>query len=256
MITPGISLLILQEVQQHRMLWRRQTCSGRSPVFSVSRRTGGPCSITGNISGICPPQAAYARDVRPWQQCSPHMDFFWASLSHSSLEAVGRTACLVSCGPSLSLLPARKGSEILTVSTGGHFFVESWSVAAGSVLFGPFSSPYLAGGGCAASSLPQSGSFFSVDPALSFSATMRRQRKNTAAAGIILTLAGFTLVLSYFYGNPLLFGSPVIPIAAISALAAFFTGAGLIAAAGPATPPVCHFRGRPSGLRCSGILSR
>ena len=62
-------------------------------------------------------------------------------------------------------------------------------------------------------------------------------------AGIIITLAGFTLVLSYFYGNPLLFGIQVIPIAANSALAGFFIGAGLIAAAGPATPPVCHFRG-------------
>ena len=51
------------------------------------------------------------------------------------------------------------------------------------------------------------------------------------------------MVLSYFYGNPLIFAIPVIPIAALSAISAFFVGAGLIAAAGPATPPVCHFRG-------------
>jgi hypothetical protein len=35
----------------------------------------------------------------------------------------------------------------------------------------------------------------------------------------------------------------VIPIAAISALAAFFTGAGLVAAAGPETSPACYFMG-------------
>ncbi|MEI8332032.1 MAG: PAS domain S-box protein, partial [Methanomicrobiales archaeon] len=60
------------------------------------------------------------------------------------------------------------------------------------------------------------------------------------ATGIIVTLVSFTIVLSYFYGNPFFYGTPVIPIAAISAGC---IGAGLITAAGPATSPLSYFMG-------------
>ncbi|MDD1693246.1 MAG: PAS domain S-box protein [Methanoregula sp.] len=134
-----------------------------------------------------------------------------------------------------------EGIEILSWLAGGHSLAETWSVAAGSVIFGPLSSPIspVASGLII---LASAGLFLCVDPAF-LSLQGRRAREVTVAAGILITLAGFTLVLSYFYGNPMFSGTPVIPIAALSALAAFFTGAGLVAAAGPSTKPVCYFIG-------------
>ncbi|MEN6610083.1 MAG: PAS domain S-box protein, partial [Methanoregulaceae archaeon] len=61
--------------------------------------------------------------------------------------------------------------------------------------------------------------------------------------GMLVSLAGFTFVLSYVFGDPLLYGTQFIPIAALSALAAFFAGAGLITAAGPAAVPLRYVTG-------------
>ena len=197
-------------------------------------------SVTGNISGIilissvcqgCKTMALSAALI--WI-------FFGAILVYNSFKVMGRAPCLI-LRALLVIIAGTECMEILAVTMGGHFFVESWSVAAGSVLFGPLSSP-ISPVASVLIILAATGLFFSVDPAFR-SPHHLRTRKITVAAGIIITLAGFTLVLSYFYGNPMPFGMPVIPIAALSALSAFFVGAGLIAAAGPATPPVCHFRG-------------
>lgn len=131
--------------------------------------------------------------------------------------------------------------EIFASLSGGHFITESWALAAGSVLFGARSSP-VSPVASLLIILAAIGLFFRTGPAFLMPES-RHSREITAGAGILVTLTGFTLVLSYCYGSPLFYGSTVIPVAVLSALAAFFTGAGLIAAAGPDTYPVCRFRG-------------
>jgi len=66
----------------------------------------------------------------------------------------------------------------------------------------------------------------------------------TGVLGLVIALAGFTLVLGYIYGTPFLYGSSFIPIAFTSALAAFFMGCGLIAAAGISVFPLRYFTGK------------
>ncbi|MGB7787658.1 PAS domain S-box protein [Methanoregula sp.] len=216
-------------------LFKKITC-----VFGLLVILTSLTGIIGNISGIilissvcqgCKTMALSAAVI--WI-------FFGAILVYSSIKTMGRTPSLI-LRATLVVVAGTECMVILANLMGGHFFVESWSVAAGSVLFGPLSSP-ISPVAAVLIILAAIGLFFSVDPAF-FSPQCLRARESTVVAGIIITLAGFTLVLSYFYGNPLIFAIPVIPIAALSAISAFFVGAGLIAAAGPATPPVCHFRG-------------
>ena len=166
--------------------------------------------------------------------------FFGAVLVYISIKQAERTARLLVRG-ALVVIVCMELLEIAAKMTGGDSVVESWFVGAGSALFGPLSSPIspVASGFIV---LAAAGLFLCIDPAFS-SPQNRRAREITALAGIIVVLCSFTLVLSYFFGNPFFYGTPVIPVAAISALASFFIGAGLIAVAGPATVPVCYFMG-------------
>jgi PAS domain S-box-containing protein len=72
-----------------------------------------------------------------------------------------------------------------------------------------------------------------------------RQRDHYAASisGLVIVLVSLTYFLSYIYGAPFLYGTPLIPIAAPTALAFTFLGAGLMAAAGPAAVPLRYFVG-------------
>ena len=166
--------------------------------------------------------------------------FFGAVLVYTSARTVSHTMYIL-LRAAFVVIALMECIGIISNLMGGQFIVESWFVAAGSALFGPLSSPIspVAAGLIV---LASAGLFFCVDPAFLLSQG-RRTRETTVASGIIVTLAGFTLVLSYFYGNPLFYGTSVIPIAAISAIAASFIGAGLITAAGPSTVPVCYFMG-------------
>ncbi len=166
--------------------------------------------------------------------------FFGAVFAYTSIKPVGRTACIF-LRVAFVVIALTECIGIISNLMGGQFIVESWFVAAGSLIFGPLNSPVspVAAGLIV---LASAGLFFCVDPFF-LSSQARRARETTVVAGIIITLASFTLVLSYFYGNPFFYGTTIIPIAAISALAAFFIGAGLITAAGPETVPVRYFMG-------------
>jgi len=196
--------------------------------------------IIGNISGItlissiCPGCKTIALSAAIiWL-------FFGAVLVFTSFRSFGHIALTLIRGI-LVVIAALEFLEIISGLSETHFIVESWFVATGSIIFGSLSSPIspVAAGFII---LAAGGLFFCADPAF-LSGQGWRARQGTIIAGGIITLTAFTFVLSYFYGNPLLYDTPVIPIAAISALAAFFIGAGLVTAAGPDTVPVSYFMG-------------
>ncbi len=67
--------------------------------------------------------------------------------------------------------------------------------------------------------------------------------------GMLIALIGFTFVLSYIYGIPLLYETQYIPIAVLSAIAAFFIGTALIIVAGPGAVPVKYVIGNSTHAR-------
>jgi len=135
---------------------------------------------------------------------------------------------------------------------GGHSAPEAWMTALGEALVGPASSPIspVASGLIILVAFPL---FFLVrDPGQSQDNT--RIADIAGILGSVTALAGFTVVLSYLFGNPLLYGTQIIPIAALSALAAFFMGAGLVLAAGPAAVPLRYFSGSTTQARMLRIF--
>ena len=166
--------------------------------------------------------------------------FFGVILVYSSTKPVGRIS-LVLLRTVLVIIACMQFIEIILNPIGEHFIVESWFITIGSVLFGSMSSP-ISPMASVLIIIAAVGLFFCVDPAF-LSSQHRKARECSVVAGIIITLAGFTLVLSYIYRNPLLYNISAIPIAVLCALCAFFIGVGLIVSAGPATIPVCYFWG-------------
>ncbi|ABS56045.1 signal transduction histidine kinase [Methanoregula boonei 6A8] len=166
--------------------------------------------------------------------------FFGALLLLLSARQAGRTVRIL-VQAILVFIFGLECIEIAFSLNGAQFIVESWSVQAGSELFGSLSTPIspIASGLIA---IAAAGLFFCTDPSL-LSPSRLRAREITVISGGILTLMGFALALSYLFGTPLILAKAIIPIAAASALAAFFIGLGLIAAAGPFTVPVCYFMG-------------
>jgi len=61
--------------------------------------------------------------------------------------------------------------------------------------------------------------------------------------GLCVFLIGFTIMLSYGYGSPLLYGTAIAPTSYISALAACCMGLGLVTAAGTDAYPLRYFTG-------------
>jgi len=61
--------------------------------------------------------------------------------------------------------------------------------------------------------------------------------------GSAIALVSFTILLSYLYGNPFLYGTVLIPIAINAALAGLFMGAGFIVTAGPESLPLSYVTG-------------
>ncbi len=72
--------------------------------------------------------------------------------------------------------------------------------------------------------------------------TKKKQVKRICScAGIVgsfVPITGVTILMSYLYGNPLLYGGETIPMAATTAIGFAFLGVGLVAAAGPDHMPV------------------
>ena len=196
--------------------------------------------IIGNISGIilisrvcsgCKTMALSAALI--WI-------FFGAILIYTSTKPVGRIPRGL-IRTVLVIIACTQFIEIILNPMGNHFIVESWFITIGSVLFGSLSSP-ISPVASVLIIIASVGLFFCTDPTF-LSSQHRKARECTVVAGIIITLAGFTLVLSYIDGNPLIYNISAIPIAVLSALCAFFIGVGLIVSAGPATIPVCYFLG-------------
>jgi PAS domain S-box-containing protein len=68
-------------------------------------------------------------------------------------------------------------------------------------------------------------------------------RNITGISGFLIAFLSFTVLLSYGLGAPLLYKTTIIPIAFTSALAALFTGLGLITSAGSSSLPLWYFTG-------------
>ena len=137
--------------------------------------------------------------------------------------------------------------EFIFSVQGGHFFIENFFVRAGISVLGPSSSPVspIAAG----LAVPAALALVLVIRSCGLSAKPTRDKNTISSIGLVISLISFTFVLSYIYGNPISYGTQFIPIAALSALAAFFTGAALIAAAGPDAAPVKYILGNSTSAR-------
>jgi PAS domain S-box-containing protein len=166
--------------------------------------------------------------------------FFGAVLVYTSFRPFKRISRIL-LQAILVIIVCMEILEIISVLRGEQFIIETWSVTAGSLPFGSLSSP-ISPVAAVFIIITATGLFFCIDPTV-LSSPRYHEREISVIAGIIIALAGFTLALSYLFGTPLVLGKSVIPIAALSALAAVFIGLGLIAAVGSAAFPVCFFMG-------------
>ncbi len=147
----------------------------------------------------------------------------------------------------LLIVAAGSAFEFFFSVQGSHFVTESLFVRAGTAILGPSSSPIspvaaaLAVTAAIATLLFIRGSGKVERPL--------RGRHAVSILGAAISLVSFTFVLSYVYGNPLLYGTSYIPIAFLSALAAFFIGLTLIAAAGPLAFPIRYMIGNSTRAR-------
>jgi len=129
--------------------------------------------------------------------------------------------------------------EFVLSITGSHSFLENFFVSAGMLIIGPSStpiSPVAAGLGVFAAS-----SLILLLRLANMSRANLMIRNAVSLLGFAISLVSMTFILSYAYGNPLLYGTAIIPIAFMSALAAFFVGVSLIVAAGPCAAPARYF---------------
>jgi len=149
----------------------------------------------------------------------------------------------------LVLIVVIEAIEFVFSVRGSHSFIEALFVRAGTVVLGPTSSPV---------SPVAAGLIVLAAIALVFvlryqglPAQSIRTADAISIAGLAISVISFTFVMSYFYGNPLLYGTQFIPIAFLSALASLFAGAALVAAAGPGAVPVRYIIGNSTN---AGLL--
>lgn len=76
-----------------------------------------------------------------------------------------------------------------------------------------------------------------------------RSQNVVSIIGMALAMMSLTFLLSYVFGEPFLYGTRMIPIAAPTTLALIFLGAGLVTAAGPESFPARYFIGASPGAR-------
>jgi len=141
----------------------------------------------------------------------------------------------------LAIIAVIEIAELVFAVAGSYSPWEIWMTGIGTGLLGPSSSP-----------ISPVASFFIVLSAVSLFLIVGNYRCSRAdrliqdgigVTGLVVAVVSFTFTLSYVFGDPFLYGTRIIPIAAVSALAAFFLGSGLIAAAGPGAFPVRYFVG-------------
>jgi PAS domain S-box-containing protein len=145
------------------------------------------------------------------------------------------------------LIAVAAAIELIFSIIGDHSPLEKFFIRAGMTILGPSSSPIS----------PVAATLAAI-AALSLAAIIRsagssgnttRIKGVVSIFGFLISLVSITIVLSYAYGNPLLYGTDFIPVAFISALAAFFIGSSLIAAAGPGAFPVKYLVGNSTSAR-------
>jgi PAS domain S-box-containing protein len=147
----------------------------------------------------------------------------------------------------LVLIAVAAAIEVIFSIMGDHSPLEKLFISTGMMILGPSSSPISPVAAILA--VVASLSLAAVIRSAGISGNTTRVRDIVSILGFLISLVCITLVLSYAYGNPLLYGTDFIPVAFISALAAFFIGASLIAAAGPGAFPVKYFVGDSTSAR-------
>jgi PAS domain S-box-containing protein len=135
---------------------------------------------------------------------------------------------------------------------GDHFIVETWAIRAGTVLFGSSSSPISPI--AAILIVSAAAALFCLVNYPIRGLKNNRIKDAVAVTAIFISLIALTFIISYIYGDPLLYGSQVIPIAAVSAAAAFCIGSGLLAASGPSAFPVRYLTGDSTRSRLLRIF--
>ncbi len=147
----------------------------------------------------------------------------------------------------LVLIAVAAATEFIFSIVGDHSPLEKFFIRAGMTILGPSSSPIspVAAALAAIAAL----SLAAIIRSAGSSGNITRTRDGVSISGFSISLVSITFVLSYAYGNPLLYGTDFIPIAFMSALAAFFIGASLIAAAGPGAFPVKYLVGNSTSAR-------
>jgi PAS domain S-box-containing protein len=135
---------------------------------------------------------------------------------------------------------------------GGHSAIEDFLTGIGALFLGPSSSPISPV--ASALIIGAAVSLFLIVRDPGKSPQNRSLRDAVGICGSIMGITSFTFVLSYIFGDPLLYGTQFIPMAAISALAAFFLGTGLVTAAGPEAVPLRYVTGATTRARLLRIF--
>jgi PAS domain S-box-containing protein len=174
--------------------------------------------------------------------------FLGSVLAYQTVKPMQRSAGLI-VQAVLVVIAVIEAIEFIVSVQGGHFFIENLFVGAGTTILGPASSPI---------SPVAAGLAFLAAIALVYvirdcdtPGTSTRVQDAISMIGLAISLVSFMFVLCYSYNDPLLYGTKIIPIAGLSALAAFFIGAAFIAAAGPGAVPVKYMTGNSTS---AGLL--
>jgi PAS domain S-box-containing protein len=124
---------------------------------------------------------------------------------------------------------------------GQHFVFEALMVQAGNAIAGQLTTPISPVALCIV--IAVSIGFFLLLIRPTPSKERQRELDAICLAGLAVVLVSFTFLMSYIFGAPFLYGTPLIPIAVPTTLALTCIGIGLMAAAGPAAFPLRYFIG-------------
>ena len=130
--------------------------------------------------------------------------------------------------------------ELPFTIAGGHFLVEPLLIGSGNAIAGQATSP-ISPFTLILVIMSSISLFLLVTRPAHGGAT--RGRDGAGFLGLVVALAGFTVILSYLYGAPLTYGTGFVPVAAPTALAFLALGTGMVAASGPAAAPIRYFSG-------------
>ena len=147
----------------------------------------------------------------------------------------------------LFLIAVIETIEFIFNVQGGHFFIETLFVKAGTIILGPSSTPISPV--AAGLAFPAAIALVLIIRNSGQSVKTGRVLDTISVIGWFIVLISFTFVLSYAYGSPLMYGTQYIPIALPSALSALFIGVTLVASAGPDAVPVKWMIGTTTSAR-------